>query len=109
MPETCNVSVMYNAYSWVYLSPHPSIINEALLGHIDTAQGRSPVTKRSQKGHDQRYRSHLTACLPANVYTQNLPLVFKSLPTSAEPGFREGTVAPPCLCPAPPPPLIISE
>lgn len=44
MPETLNVSVMYNAYS-VHLSPHPSIINEALLGHIDTAQGWSPVTK----------------------------------------------------------------
>lgn len=48
MPETLNVSVMYNAYS-VHLSPHSSIINVALLGHIDTAQGWSPITKRGQK------------------------------------------------------------
>lgn len=48
MPETLNVSVMYNSYS-VHLSPHPSIINEALLGHIDTAQGWSAVTKRGQE------------------------------------------------------------
>lgn len=48
MPETLNVSVMYNAYS-VHLSPHPSIINEALLGHIDTTQRWTPVTKRGQK------------------------------------------------------------
>lgn len=37
LPMTLNVSVIYNAYS-VHLSPYSSIINEAFLSSIDTAQ-----------------------------------------------------------------------
>lgn len=83
MPETLNVSVMYNAYS-AHLSPHPSIINEALLGHIDTAQGRSHITKRGQKDREERYLSQLTASLQKFKHTQNVPLMFKSFQTGAD-------------------------
>lgn len=78
MPETLNVPVMYNAY-WVHLSPHPSIINEALLGRIDEARGWRPVTNRGQRDREQGYLSRLRASLHKFKQTQNVPLIFKSI------------------------------